>query len=235
MKTFSMVELQVYFRLDPSEEHQVAPGITVSRCGGPLLPFCQLIINAMNETGRILEERHHRTLGDYIVSTVASLRSSGKPGVASGLVADLASTLPTFSDQAMYEQSHEVSFARKAQRLVSDLHETLQEQDERFQFEDVDQISLDSGNAATAALCRSGVIQLPDDLSSVVGSLQDGEPGDGELALRAAVVTAGHDAARASGGAFSARELGYYLLSKAGDGDGPEGPQAYLTHGSAAY
>lgn len=33
MQSFSMLEVQSHFRLDPSEDHQLRPGITVSRPG----------------------------------------------------------------------------------------------------------------------------------------------------------------------------------------------------------
>lgn len=77
MKTFSMIELQGFFCLDPSMEQELMPGIMLSRRGGPLLPFAQLLISTICETGRILDDLGHRTLGAFILADLSNQKASG--------------------------------------------------------------------------------------------------------------------------------------------------------------
>ena len=84
----------------------------------------------------------------------------------------LSSTFPTFRDHGLYQQDQEVLFLRKAQRLVSDLYESLHEEDDRFQFEDIESISVDSGKVGVGYLSccpgsswRSVALQLAGGLS----------------------------------------------------------------------
>lgn len=234
MKNFSMLDLQVFFDLDPSEEQQLTPGITVSRMGGPLLPLCQLIRTTMTETGKILDDLGHRDIGTFILSVLSKAKAAGKPTSASLLIEELVNTFPTFDDRSCHN-GQQVVFARKAQRLVGDLYESFHHENELFQFQDIDLITVDSGNFSVAMLCHYGILKLPDDLTVRIALQQEIEPGQMETALRAATIKAGRIIAEASGGLFSAREFGCYTVFMAQNRDALNGVRPHLTTGIVSY
>ncbi|GMH45565.1 hypothetical protein BSKO_13522 [Bryopsis sp. KO-2023] len=233
MKAFSMVEVQGFFNLDPSEDHEVSPGITMSR-PGELAPLCRMIRDVMNNSGRILEEMGHKTFGDFILSTMDDLKASRKSPQAAVLVQELCDCFPAFQDFGLYEDQ-KVTFSRKAQSLASDLYCVLQHRDDRFDFVDVEALTMDSGNGALAYFREVGVLTVTEDVRDSIEAGICIEQGDVERSLRAASVSAGHEIARRCEGAFSARELGLYITHIVQDKGELKESTPHLTRETMAY
>ncbi|GAB4823612.1 hypothetical protein N2152v2_010658 [Parachlorella kessleri] len=210
LREFSSFQVFSYFNVDASEEQQVMPGITMTRTG-PLGDFTQLIKDTMNETGRILGGTGCRDLGEFVMSFVDSRRALGEAPSAAALIEKLAATFPGYDDRAECG-GLQVSFYRKAQALAAQLCLRFGKEDERFAFQDVSSLAVDSGNVVPAMLRHHGILRYSDAMASVVDAGEDLYGVPKEAVLRAATVEAGARICKAAGTVFEPYQLSQYLL-----------------------
>ncbi|KAL6760868.1 hypothetical protein V8C86DRAFT_2546687 [Haematococcus lacustris] len=237
MQQFNNYSVYNFCGIEANEEAPVAnlPFVTMSR-PGPLAPLVASLVNVVQDTGRSLEEGEgDDSLGALIMRVVTQLAKDKHPAPAAALVAELSDTLQAFQDHGLYA-GQRVTFARKAQALVSDLGSRWGVEDPRFAFSDLDQLTADTGPSIPAALRALGLLHLAPDLAAAIDKGEDLPPGPHERALRAAAVTAVDALAAALQHAVSARELSSYLNLLTEQGQELHGrAKRHLTKGTIAY
>lgn len=131
-----------------------------------------------------------------------------------------------------YQYTHQVPFLRKAQALVCALASRR-----LLPITGAERLAADSGPLVAAVLRAKGVVTYSEQLAAAVDGGHQLEAGPGEVAVRAAAVTAVDAVCGAAGGAFSPQELSNYLMLQAAEGQ-PYEAQAkskHLTRGTTAY
>jgi hypothetical protein len=212
------------YNIDPTEEKEVMPGVTMTS-PGPLSPLLASIERVLNETGRALLDNGQSSLGAFILGVVEDREKAGQVPSAAFLVERLVETLAAgFSDS--YDGATVVVWHRKAQQLVSKLYLRFAKSDARFDFKDIDEVSVDSGEIMVAVLVKKGILQLSPELEAKIESGDDLNNGVEVVAMRAAAVEAGRrvceearkEGEEKSGGkavVFAPRHLSAYLLREA--------------------
>ena len=99
MKDFSAFSVANYFGFEARVEHELQPGITISK-PGPLTPLAEAVRAAVNEAGAALERLGRRTLGEHVLAFAEARKTAGEPPLAAALVADLAGAFAAFDDVA---------------------------------------------------------------------------------------------------------------------------------------
>lgn len=133
---------------------------------------------------------------------------------AAEFVEELADNIPTYADHGLLGDQ-KLLFCRKAQVLAGDLCRSLGSRDDRFNFDDVEALHIDSRDHVWAYLCQAGVFSISGDLKEKLKSGEIRECSNEGRLLRAAVICAGWEISNFREGAFSARELGCYIVDVA--------------------
>ena len=144
------------------------------------------------------------------------------PPSAAALVERLSAVIPGFKDQ-WEEESNEgmqVVWLRKAQQIADRLYMRFGKSDPRFDFIDVNELSMDSGDVMVAMLIFKGVMKIGEELQTAIDSEIDVGGSKDVVELRAAAVEAGkricesvNDGEGAS--KIAPRHLTAYLLREA--------------------
>jgi hypothetical protein len=253
MAEYPRYQVSGAYNIDPTEEKEVMPGVTMTS-PGPLMPLLASIQKVLNETGQSLLDNGHSSLGAFILSVIEAQEVAGQVPNAAFLVEQIVEKLKIgFMDCYEVEAAKEknddedtkqkkdektssgssemVIFHRKAQQLVSKLYLRFAKFDPRFDFKDIDELSMDSGEIMVAVLVKKGVLQLSPEVEAKVEGGEDLKNSIEVLAMRAAAVEAGRrvcEEARkeaetkvvvgGGGGGkptFAPRHLGAYLLRQA--------------------
>jgi len=155
---------------------------------GPLHPLGTMIQQVLNETGRILErEGCLRGLGEWVLGTTHAIPAG--PHVASNLIEQLMNTFPGFADKAIYE-GKQVLILKKAQLLVADLYRHLKNKEPRFNFEDIQHVTVFADNVLPAVLRKVGILELSEELRSKVDAKEELPKGNAEVELRCVAIAA---------------------------------------------
>jgi hypothetical protein len=233
MAAFTKPNAADAFGVDPGEERPVEglPGVTMTSPGA-LAPFVGALASALAETGRILVDGGHASLGAFVLAQVAARAAAGRPPSAAALVEDLAESFPIFDDRSV---AGAAVFHRKAQALAGALHARFAAEDARFAFADADALAGDSGAAALAALVDAGVVALAPALAEALAGGRDLAGDAREPALRAAAVAAADAVCAAAGGAFVPRQLAALLLREARRGPAWAAARRHVNRGTTAY
>ncbi|MEW5313827.1 MAG: hypothetical protein WDW38_005363 [Sanguina aurantia] len=222
MKAFSNYSVHNFFGIDCMDEHELSPGISISK-PGILHPLTRSLRAVVNATGAALEALSQRSLGQNIEEHLEGQCADGRTPSAAALITHLAQQFSGFEDVESYE-GVQVTFMRKAQALVLDLHARFASRDPRFAFSDIHALTGDSGSLLPAILRTMGILTYSPELGAAVDAATAGvelPAGPHELALRAAAVTAVDTLARASAAAghlVSASQLSCFLLAQAESG-----------------
>ncbi|KAI8463952.1 MAG: hypothetical protein J3K34DRAFT_526577 [Monoraphidium minutum] len=243
LSDFSAFSVTNYFSFEARVDHELQPGITISK-PGPLQPLAEAIRGALNGAGAALERLGCRTLGQHILGLLDGRAAAGEPALAAALIADLAANIPGFDDVSECG-GQRVPFYRKAQALAGDLFARFGGgggggggeggADPRFAWDDAERLAGDSGAAAAAAWRALGVVQPPDALAAAVDA---GQPvsGDDEAALRAAAVAAADAVAAAAGGELTAAQVSAWAAGLLDDsGELAEKAKPHIKTGTVAY
>ena len=100
------------------------------------------------------------------------------------LAEKLVETFPAFRDVHNYNEA-EIYIVKKAQLLCADLHRHLaQSTPNRFDFIDINELTVMSDNVLPAVLRKLGVLSLSPELQEIVDSAQILPPGPQEVELR---------------------------------------------------
>ncbi|KAI7839169.1 hypothetical protein COHA_007059 [Chlorella ohadii] len=259
LREFSAYQAFQFFNIDASEDEAVPglPGVVLTR-QGPLGAYTNKLREVLNETGQILGDSAHRSLGALILANLDAQAAAGGQPSAAALVEELADTFPAFDDHGLY-RGHQVYFYRKAQLLAAQLHLRFRGEDARFRFTDMDQLTVDSGNVLPAVFGRQGVLKLSDGLAAAVDAGTDLQGDERERALRAAAVVAGTRICEAAAAVAPAEgptvepwQLSMFLLQREeqaarqrqGEGQGGaadaaatagDAPQRHVAKGTVAY
>ncbi|CAG9467708.1 unnamed protein product [Pedinophyceae sp. YPF-701] len=183
LATFNDFSFYQYFGLDTREEREVAPGIMASE-PGPLAPLGREVVRAMHTAAEALRSRGHDSLGELVLAIL----DAGTP-TAGALVEGLTQALPAFAD-ATPVGGADVPLCSKAQHVALDLYLRFREEDERFDFPDVNQLSGPVGNLIPAVLAARGVLRPCPELAAAIEAEQLVPQGEKETAFRAAAVAA---------------------------------------------
>ena len=175
---FTGIQVYNFFAVDTAEEHDIMPGVTMSR-PGPLAAFANRIKMILNHIGHQLHQQgHNQDLGTFVMSLVRKCNGS-----ASTFVESVVSSFPAaFEDRELGVQLY-----RKAQLLAVQLMIRF-----RVNFDDAKLLNFDSGAEAIASLRAANVILCHESLRS---DIEDGEDLSGDkrqVALRAAAIVAGY-------------------------------------------
>jgi len=261
------------YNIDPTEEKEVMPGVTMTS-PGPLTPLLASIQDVLNETGRSLIDNGHSSLGAFILSVIEEQEVTGQPPSAAFLVEQIVENLKVgFMDCYEVEAAGEKSvdaedkkveqcdkkgkrgsemvvFHRKAQQLVSKLYLRFAKSDPRFDFKDIDELSLDSGEIMVAVLVKKGLLQLSPELEAKIEVSEDLKNGIEVMAMRAAAVEAGRrvceearkEAEAVAGGGegkavttIAPRHLSAYLLRQAETEEDLKKLQMHINTATVAY
>lgn len=259
LSEFNSYQVFQYFNVDASEDEAVPglPGVVMSR-QGPLGAFTAKLREVVSETGKVLGDSGHASLGALILANLDAQAAAGQPPSAAALVEELADTFPAFEDSGLY-RGKQVHFCRKAQLLAAQLHLRFRGADPRFRFADMAQLAADSGNVLPAVFRRQGLLQLSDGLAAAVDAGQDLQGDERERALRAAAVVAGRRLCEAyvavapvfaaggeeGGASIEPWQVSMYLLQQEeqqqrrrqeGQTAGAaEGPKLHIAKGTVAY
>jgi Potential Queuosine, Q, salvage protein family len=229
-------EVSGAYNIDATEEKEVMPGVTMTS-PGPLTPVLASIQEVLNETGRSLLDNGNSSHGAYVLRVVEERERAGQAPSAAYLVEHIVENLK-FGFKDCYEtgaeeSKEEVVFHRKAQQLVGRLYLRFAKSDPRFDFQDIDELTMDSGEVMIAVLVQKGVLQLSPELEAKVEAGEDLKDSREVVAMRAAAVEAGrriceeakkdiYGAEVAAGGEgnvaanfFTSRHLSAYLLRQA--------------------
>ena len=221
MADFTRWQISGCYNIDPSEEREVMAGVTMTS-PGPLNPLLAEIQKVINEAGRALIDYGCNSLGEFILKCVDDREAAGLPPSAAALVERLSAVIPGFKDQ-WEEESNEgmqVVWLRKAQQIADRLYMRFGKSDPRFDFIDVNELMMDSGDVMVAMLIFKGVMKIGEELQTAIDSEIDVGGSKDVVELRAAAVEAGkricesvNDGEGAS--KIAPRHLTAYLLREA--------------------
>ncbi|KAJ1565637.1 hypothetical protein HK096_000983, partial [Nowakowskiella sp. JEL0078] len=190
MKKVSIGEVVELFNLPTNIEIE-APGLTgvFLTKEGPLRSFVVRITEVLNETGRILESSGYSSFGKYILDITKPDQSTPEmPRTASFIVEKLVHLFPALNDVDQLN-GKDIYILKKAQLLVADLYRKLKD-NPRFQFPDIESLTIFSDNVIPSILLYLGVLTAPDDLKKMIQEGKDigGTSEKWDLRLRAAAV-----------------------------------------------
>lgn len=221
MAEFTRWHVSGCYNIDPSEEREVMAGVTMTS-PGPLSPLLASVQKVINDAGRALIESGFNTLGEFILKCLDDRAAAALPPSAAALVERLAAVIPGFQDS--YEEESNggthVVWLRKAQQLADRLYMRFGRSDPRFNFVDIDELSVDSGEVIAAMLVYKGVLKLGEDLQAAIDNEKDIGGSKDVVELRAAVVESGRRICVAAAGEeneaeIAPRHVSAYLLREA--------------------
>jgi len=101
----------------------------------------------------------------------------------------MANTFPAFNDVSTYE-GNQIFILKKVQLLAADLYRTLKGKTDKFEFVDIDQLTIMADNVVPAMLRKLKILELSDSLAK---HIDEGKPlpsGTQEVELRALSIVA---------------------------------------------
>lgn len=106
----------------------------------------------MSDTGKILSNQGFKSLSEFLLkSALIPDPNHGNRPSAAKFVEKLVETFPAFADKADYA-GKEIFILKKAQLLAGDLYRNFKNRDPRFDFYDIDQLTVFSDNVLPAML-----------------------------------------------------------------------------------
>ena len=241
MAEFTRSEVIAAFNVNASVDSELMPGVTITSPDKEAARFLSAMQTVINETGQALldlDDACSSSLGAFVLKCVDEREAAGLRPSAAALVESLATAIPAFDDVCDVEDISEKSSSsstrvvlhRKAQQLASTLYlRFCKSSDARFDFEDVDEMSMDSGAEMVSILMEKNVLKVREDVKTAIDGGEDfASKAEVVVALRAAAVEAGRQvcAAAAASAAldnnntdekeidvpFAPRQLSAYLL-----------------------
>ncbi|EGG19481.1 hypothetical protein DFA_00058 [Cavenderia fasciculata] len=140
------------------------PGIYTYR-DSVVKPLIVNIHKILKESAEIIYRLGHSDFGAYVLSLYNVYDAEQGP-LASTLVQALVDTFPAFKDEAKYtdgETTKTIYLEKKAQLLAADLYRRFKDTDARFNFIDVDRMSIFTDNVVPAVLRKLNILQVTDD------------------------------------------------------------------------
>lgn len=190
-----------------------------------LRPLVENIRRVLNESAGILRARQCLDFAQFILNdSPGGPRAEEKkqPLLAADVVTRLVTTFPAFNDRHQ-SGARMVFFFKKAQFLVAELYRKLRQEEPRFDFPDIEQLTCMADNVIPAVLRTLGVLRVSDSLLADINSETD-ISGDKVTSLRAAAVVAVDKIVSAFNGSSSSAkitgaQLDYYLWTLGKEGD----------------
>ncbi|EFA79439.1 hypothetical protein PPL_07857 [Heterostelium album PN500] len=229
-KNLSLHEVSSYFNIPISVEVQQQPGIYAYK-DSPLKPLAMSIHSVLRESATIVQdELGFDDFGSFIFkftepSSSSSSSSNSRPS-ACKLTERLVNTFPAFRDVSKYGESNTpIYLYKKAQLLCGDLHRRFKSLlPERFDFEDVDQLTVFTDNVVPAVLRKYGILEVSKELEEWLDSGKELPAGDREIELRSLAIHACHlltERARLQNHEFIGNDMkfDYFLWTKGKDGE----------------
>jgi len=182
-----LTDVADFFGLPLNKEKEIQPGLTTF-VDHELRALVLLITKVMNDTGKVLKDKGCKDLGDFILKHTLKPSSDGKL-YASTFVEIMANTFPAFNDVSTYE-GNQIFILKKVQLLAADLYRTLKGKTDKFEFVDIDQLTIMADNVVPAMLRKLKILELSDSLAK---HIDEGKPlpsGTQEVELRALSIVA---------------------------------------------
>lgn len=165
MKQADLQTIASLFQLPLLEDNRsIVPSSNSVSARSTLRHLIEQIRDVLIETGLILEHHGFNDMSD-LVSHICPV---GKPASAANLVKTLADLIPAFSDSATSLQGKHVFILKKAQLLAAELYRRFHMEDSRFDFEDIDDLTIFADNVVPAVLRELGILIYDDSLASRV-------------------------------------------------------------------
>ncbi|RUS19310.1 hypothetical protein BC937DRAFT_87693 [Endogone sp. FLAS-F59071] len=198
LRSISIFEVSQTFQipLDREVHPEGMPFVTMSE-PHELRKLAEGITSVLNETGLTLQEGGYTSLAHFILQ--ATKPEDGKAPSAAALVERLVRAFPGFRDMAKVDGQNVYLF-KKAQILAYHLYILFRTQDSaRFDFADIDSLTIFSDNVVPTMLAHLGVIRIPDQIARRVAAHEDLGTADATR-LRAAAVVACEEIIQATRG-----------------------------------
>jgi len=188
MKTITLDHVSDFFGIsviDKKGEKKINEVLSVPQ-HSPLLPFLKMIVQTLNESGKILLENGYSDFSKLVRDVLSKTDPSER---ASKLVQTLVMLFPAFNDSTVYK-NRTVKIYKKVQLLAHDLYQVMSKKDNLFHFGDLDKVTVMTDNVLPAVLRKFGILQLSRDLADHIDSAAPLPPGDKEVELRLCAVHA---------------------------------------------
>jgi hypothetical protein len=188
MKEVDVQTIASLFQLPLLEHNRSAISDTsVVSARSNLRYLAEQIRDVLIDTGLILERHGYNDMSDLVFH----LCQEEEPASAANLVKSLAELIPAFSDITTSLRGKRIFILKKAQLLAAELYRRFHTEDVRFNFEDIDDLTIFADNVVPAVLRELGILIYDESLASRVdqeGLLRKDERLD--LQLRAASISA---------------------------------------------
>jgi len=209
MTQLSIQDIETFFGIPVSKEKQIQPGISMY-VPTELKDFAELLKRVLSDTGRILRARMLNDFSDFIYSSLDTQNPK-----AANLVEKLMMAFPSLNDRGQF-QGREIVIGKKAQILVAELYKKFKDLDPRFNFVDIDQLTIFADTVIPAVLRKLNIIQLDDALAEKIDTGKHLPAGGLELELRAVSISVCQAIVKKvkekyNLDDFNAMELDYYL------------------------
>ncbi len=186
-----LIDIPALFGFQTHVDYQLQPGVYSTK-KGPLFPLAEQIVRVCNEAGRTMRARGWKGFADFVVTTVKRSHERKSATPAADFVRELGETFPgSFRDVYVDASGAEVCLYKKAQLFARDIHERFGPTDPRFQFEDIDQMTLCADNVLPAVFRHFGILEVSEPLAKSIASRGPLKDKAQECALRAAAIVAG--------------------------------------------
>ncbi|KAI7852410.1 hypothetical protein BDC45DRAFT_537304 [Circinella umbellata] len=192
MTAFKVSEI-FQFPIDREVKPKDMPFITMTE-PTELKPLADGIVSVLNTTGEFLKQHNYKDLSTFILDVTKPV--PGQKPSASKLVEHLVKALPGLRDTYTLNDNQPVYILKKAQILVYHLWMFFHDQQpDRFDFEDIDQLTVFADNVVPTLLIHLGVLEIPENWQK---DIQDGQDMGETRAtiLRAASIVACEDIAK---------------------------------------
>ena len=99
------------------KEHPTLPGVRVGERDAEAVEIVDLVRGVMNETGRILQSLKHKSLGEWVASTLSDPSIASPEQRLDYFIRQMVQTFPAFADEGDIK-GHHVKLYKKAQLLA---------------------------------------------------------------------------------------------------------------------
>ncbi|EGC29356.1 hypothetical protein DICPUDRAFT_51328 [Dictyostelium purpureum] len=222
LNKLSLNEISSFFSIPIIEEYEMQPGIYTCR-DTPLKPLALKIQQVLKESSEVMLELGFDSFADFVWKITDPVKTAQKGGcLASNFVKELVTKIPAFNDQVKYKD-HNVFIFKKAQLLAADLNRRFKDSESaRFNFTDIDQITVFTDNVLPAVLRKFGILKLSKELEEKLDNGGELLPGNDEVELRVQAIQASIEIVemsktRPDNFIKNSLELDYYLWTKGKD------------------
>ncbi|KAF2071548.1 hypothetical protein CYY_007147 [Polysphondylium violaceum] len=232
LHNLSLNDIGSFFSIPIQEEVQIQTGIYTLK-DTTLKPLAVHIQKVLRESTETMFELGYEDFGEFVWKITTPAAGGDTKPLAADFINKIIQKIPAFNDQTVY-QDHHVYFFKKVQLLAADLYRRFGESlPERFNFSDIDQLTVFTDNVLPAVLRKFGILELSPSLAAHIDSSKELESGDQETELRILAIQACNEMMEIvktrpqNSFIKNSLELDYYLWTKGKDKEFREAERHY--------